>query len=171
MTATSEYTVPEVIDRIGLGTFQYRMMLVTGVLWMGDALEIMMLSLIGQNLKCEWGVSDIQEASLTTLVFAGENTIKQLVIPRKPVLVLDVNLWSRTETLYCMALISEMGIGSPLFGILGDKFGRKTSCVIGSFFLAFYGFMSAAAPNFKTLATLRFFVGCYMGSVPQVGFT
>ena len=79
MTATFEYTVPEVIDRIGLGTFQYRVMLVTGVLWMGDALEIMMLSLIGQNLKCEWDVSDLQEASLSPLVFAGENTIKQLL--------------------------------------------------------------------------------------------
>merc|ERR1719402_344545 len=128
MTEAVEYTVPEVIDRIGLGTFQYRMMMVTGVLWMGDALEVNMLSLIGQNLKCEWDVSDLQEASLSTLVFAG------------------------------------MGIGSPLFGILGDKFGRKTSCVIGSFFLAFYGFMSAAAPNFRMLATLRFFVGFYIGS-------
>ena len=74
MTATAEYTVPEVIDRIGLGTFQYRVMLLTGVLWMGDALEIMMLSLIGQNLKCDWDVSDVHEASLTTLVFAGKNT-------------------------------------------------------------------------------------------------
>ena len=73
MTATSEYTVSEVIERIGLGTFQYRVMLVTGVLWMGDALEVMMLSLIGQNLKCDWGVSDMQEASLTTLVFAGDS--------------------------------------------------------------------------------------------------
>ena len=92
MTATAEYTVPEVIDRIGLGTFQYRVMLLTGVLWMGDALEIMMLSLISKNLKCEWGVSDLQEASLSTLVFAGENTIELLVNPRKPVLVQDVNL-------------------------------------------------------------------------------
>merc|ERR1719402_2077145 len=98
MTEAVEYTVPEVIDRIGLGTFQYRMMMVTGVLWMGDALEVMMLSLIGQNLKCDWGISDMQEASLSTLIFAG------------------------------------MGIGSPSFGFLGDKFGRKTSCVIGSFF-------------------------------------
>jgi len=119
------------VDKIGSGTFQYRMMFVTGLVWAADALEVMMLSLIAHVLRCEWGVTDVGIASLTTVVFAG------------------------------------MGIGSPLFGVLGDRFGRKTSCLIGSAFLVFYGFLSAAAPNFKLLLILRFFVGLYVGSLPQ----
>merc|ERR1711913_117121 len=91
----------------------------------------MMLSLIAHVLKCDWSVTGVEIASLSTIVFLG------------------------------------MGIGSPLFGLLGDRFGRKTSCMIGSAFLAFYGFLSAAAPNFKLLVILRLFVGVYMGSLPQ----
>ena len=68
---TAEYSVSELIDKIGSGYFQYRMMLVTGLLWTADSMEIIALSLIAPILKCEMGLTDVQIASLTTVVFAG----------------------------------------------------------------------------------------------------
>ena len=64
-----------------------------------------------------------------------------------------------------------MALGSPVFGHLGDRFGRKVSVALGSFFITFYGLLSAAAPTFPFLVALRFLVGVYIGSLPQVGPT
>ena len=58
-----------------------------------------------------------------------------------------------------------------MFGHLGDRFGRKVSVTLGSFFVAFYGMLSAAAPNFSFLVVLRSLVGFYIGSLPQVAIT
>ena len=81
MSGAAEYSVSEVIDKIGSGCFQYRMMLVTGLLWTADCMEIMILSLIAPDLKCEMGLTDVQIASLTTVVFAGNSCPSSKKVP------------------------------------------------------------------------------------------
>ena len=65
------WTVDEAIDEIGFGPFQLVMLCVTGLAWMGDAMEMMLLSFLGPAARCEWGISPRQEGMLTSVVFVG----------------------------------------------------------------------------------------------------
>ena len=67
----SRWTVNEAIDGSGFGRFQLMMLLFTGLAWMGDAMEMMLLSFLGPSVRCEWGVSPMQEGRLTSVVFVG----------------------------------------------------------------------------------------------------
>ena len=67
----SRWTVTEAIDASGFGRFQLMMLLFTGLAWMGDAMEMMLLSFLGPSVRCEWGISPKQEARLTSVVFLG----------------------------------------------------------------------------------------------------
>lgn len=66
-----EFTVEQAVEAIGFGQFQITLSLLTGFCWMADAMEMMILSIIGPELKCAWQLSLIQEASITTVVFLG----------------------------------------------------------------------------------------------------
>ena len=61
----------EAIDASGFGRFQLMMLLFTGLAWMGDAMEMMLLSFLGPSVRCEWVVSPTQEGRLTSVVFVG----------------------------------------------------------------------------------------------------
>lgn len=66
-----EFTVEQAVEAIGFGKFQIMLSLLTGFCWMADAMEMMILSIIGPELKCKWNLTLIQEASITTIVFLG----------------------------------------------------------------------------------------------------
>ena len=65
------YTVDEAVDRAGFGRFQVMMLGFTGLAWMGDAMEMMLLSFLGPSVRCEWGVNPREEGRLTSVVFVG----------------------------------------------------------------------------------------------------
>ncbi|EDV19396.1 uncharacterized protein TRIADDRAFT_33661 [Trichoplax adhaerens] len=68
---SKEITVNEVVEAIGFGKFQLKCLGIMGFIWMIESMEITMLSLLGPLLVCEWGISSIQEALLTSIVFLG----------------------------------------------------------------------------------------------------
>ena len=53
----SRWTVDQAIDGAGFGRFQLVMLFFTGLAWMGDAMEMMLLSFLGPSVRCEWGVN------------------------------------------------------------------------------------------------------------------
>eukprot|EP00850_Spirogloea_muscicola_P022001 SM000272S10268 [mRNA] locus=s272:77375:84322:+ [translate_table: standard] len=65
------FTVDEAIAGQGFGLFQACLVGYTGVAWLADALEVILLSFIGPAARCEWGLSSGQEVLLTSLVFLG----------------------------------------------------------------------------------------------------
>eukprot|EP00850_Spirogloea_muscicola_P001705 SM000006S19470 [mRNA] locus=s6:960709:967754:- [translate_table: standard] len=65
------FTVDEAIAGQGFGLFQACLVGYTGVAWLADALEVILLSFIGPAARCEWGLSSSQEVLLTSLVFLG----------------------------------------------------------------------------------------------------
>ena len=67
----SRWTVDQAIDGAGFGRFQLVMLFFTGLAWMGDAMEMMLLSFLGPSVRCEWGVNPAQEGRLTSVVFVG----------------------------------------------------------------------------------------------------
>lgn len=65
------YTVEEAIDFIGFGRFQLKLLIVTGLFSATDALEMMLLSVLSPELRCDWQLESWQIASITTIVFVG----------------------------------------------------------------------------------------------------
>jgi len=64
-------TVDEAIETIGFGKFQLGMLMYTGLAWLADAAEMILLSFIGPSARCEWGLSAFGEGAITSAVFVG----------------------------------------------------------------------------------------------------
>ena len=68
MDKSETYTVEQGIDYIGMGKFQWRLLIILGFCLMADSVETMFLTVLGPALKCDWlDVTDFQIASLTTV--------------------------------------------------------------------------------------------------------
>ncbi|CAF2261310.1 unnamed protein product [Rotaria magnacalcarata] len=72
METTATYSLEECINHIGLGKYQWRLITILGFCSMADAVEMMLLAILGPAITCYWpDVTKIQMAALTTGVFAG----------------------------------------------------------------------------------------------------
>ncbi|XP_076140289.1 synaptic vesicle 2-related protein-like [Alosa pseudoharengus] len=65
------FTVEEAVEAIGFGRFQWKLSMLTGVAWMADAMEMMILSILGPHLHCEWRLPSWEVAFITSVVFIG----------------------------------------------------------------------------------------------------
>ncbi|KAI2664663.1 Synaptic vesicle 2-related protein [Labeo rohita] len=59
------FTVEEAVEAIGFGRFQWKLSMLTGVAWMADAMEMMLLSIATPQLRCEWRLSSWRVAFIT----------------------------------------------------------------------------------------------------------
>lgn len=55
-----EYTLDEVAQSMGVGRAQLLMCLFAGLAFVADSTEIMLLSFIGPEVRCEWAISSTQ---------------------------------------------------------------------------------------------------------------
>lgn len=67
-----KYTVGEAIDHLGFGRFQIMLVIVVGMAYMADTMEIMVLSILAPALSCEWSIEPWEEAFMTSIVFFGK---------------------------------------------------------------------------------------------------
>uniref|UniRef100_A0AAQ4RVJ6 Synaptic vesicle 2-related protein n=1 Tax=Gasterosteus aculeatus aculeatus TaxID=481459 RepID=A0AAQ4RVJ6_GASAC len=65
------FMVEDAVEAIGFGTFQWKLSILTGLSWMADAMEMMILSILAPQLHCEWRLPRLQVALLTSAVFIG----------------------------------------------------------------------------------------------------
>ncbi|XP_032823753.1 synaptic vesicle 2-related protein [Petromyzon marinus] len=65
------FTVEDAVEAIGFGKFQWKLSVVTGLAWMADAMEMMILSILAPQLHCEWQLQSWQVALITSVVFIG----------------------------------------------------------------------------------------------------
>ncbi|XP_065863971.1 organic cation/carnitine transporter 7-like isoform X2 [Euphorbia lathyris] len=65
------YTVDEALLAVGFGKFQYFVLLYSGMGWVSEAMEMMLLSFVGTAVQKEWGLTSHQESLITTVVFLG----------------------------------------------------------------------------------------------------
>lgn len=65
------YTIDDAIDKMGFGPFQLLIYFFCGFLWIADAMEVMILSILSPAVKCQWDLSSAEEAVITSVVFAG----------------------------------------------------------------------------------------------------
>ncbi len=65
------YTVNEAVNKMGFGPFQVLLTVFCGLLWLADAMEFLLLSVLSPAVKCQWNLSTFEEALITSLVFLG----------------------------------------------------------------------------------------------------
>ncbi|CAH8654400.1 unnamed protein product [Heterobilharzia americana] len=65
------YTVGDAVEASGFGGFQLKLFVLCGVISAADAMEMLLLSVLGPALRCYWLLSSGQVAAITTVVFAG----------------------------------------------------------------------------------------------------
>ncbi|XP_071528788.1 synaptic vesicle 2-related protein isoform X4 [Panulirus ornatus] len=65
------FTVDQAVNALGFGKFQVKLSLITGLCWMADSMEMMILAILGPALHCDWHLSEWKQALLTTSVFIG----------------------------------------------------------------------------------------------------
>ena len=65
------YTVDEAIEMLGFGPFQVLITVFSGLLWLADAMELMLLSVLSPAVKCNWSLTPAEEATITSIVFVG----------------------------------------------------------------------------------------------------
>ncbi|XP_049645348.1 LOW QUALITY PROTEIN: synaptic vesicle 2-related protein [Suncus etruscus] len=65
------FMVEDAVEAIGFGKFQWKLSILTGLAWMADAMEMMILSILAPQLHCEWRLPSWQVALLTSVVFVG----------------------------------------------------------------------------------------------------
>ncbi|KAG5444732.1 Synaptic vesicle 2- protein [Clonorchis sinensis] len=65
------YTVEDAVEAAGFGRFQLLLCVICGVLMAADAMEMLLLSILGPALRCSWLLSSEEIAAITTVVFAG----------------------------------------------------------------------------------------------------
>ncbi|XP_065892907.1 synaptic vesicle 2-related protein-like isoform X2 [Dysidea avara] len=65
------FTVEEAVNKMGFGVFQLIVALLAGFVWVVEAFEVMILSILSAAVKCDWDLSSVEEATITTVVFLG----------------------------------------------------------------------------------------------------
>ncbi|KAM9793263.1 synaptic vesicle 2-related protein isoform 2-T2 [Syngnathus typhle] len=65
------FTLDEALDALGFGMFQWKLLFLTGFSWVADAMEMMILSILGPQLHCDWSLEGYKVALITSVVFAG----------------------------------------------------------------------------------------------------
>ena len=67
-----EYAMEEIIDSMPVGRFHWRLLMLCGLAFCADAMEVTLLGFVSTCAGVEWGLSHAQTASITAAVFAGE---------------------------------------------------------------------------------------------------
>ena len=68
----SETSVGDAIEIVGDGRFQYKLLLLCGSAFMVDAMEVQLLSYLSPCAQADWGLSDAEASTITSIVFLGE---------------------------------------------------------------------------------------------------
>lgn len=63
--------VGEVIDRIGMGRFQHRLLWACGASWATDAMEVLLIGFAIPSLVADWNLSTAQAGLLASALFVG----------------------------------------------------------------------------------------------------
>jgi len=64
--------VDDALEAIPVSHFHHVLLIMCGLAFMSDAMEISLLSFLASCASAEWGLSDAGKATITSLVFVGE---------------------------------------------------------------------------------------------------
>nr|CAR63523.1 putative synaptic vesicle 2-related protein [Angiostrongylus cantonensis] len=129
------FTVDDAVEALGFGRFQVKLSILTGIAWMADAMEMMLLSLLSPAVACEWGVTSVQQALVTTCVFSG--------------MMLSSTFWGKT----CDRFGRRVGLiaSTVLASVMGAISAFSPHFYVLLFFRGLTGFGIGGVPRSVTL--------------------
>jgi len=94
----SRISIDDAIERLGMGYFQHRILVAAGLCFAADAMEVLLLSFLSVVLQAQWGLTEQEAATITSVVFLGA-LVGTLVlgilgdkVGRKPIFVFTATL-------------------------------------------------------------------------------
>ena len=69
--ANKDILLDECINRLGFGKFQIKLLFIVSLIWVADAMEMMMIGFISPAVACTFNLTDASKSMLTTMVFVG----------------------------------------------------------------------------------------------------
>jgi MFS family permease len=105
--------------------------------------------------------------AVTLMAVLGSSSIG----PALPALAQDFKIPSERIGLVIAAFVLPIAIGTPVCGVLADRFGRKQILVPSLLLFAIAGALCAVAPNFRTLLEMRFLQGIGAASLESLALT
>jgi len=121
------------LNRLGYGPYQKRLLFILIFIFLADASELIIISIVLPSMTLEWNLSTSQRSLVGSIIFMG------------------------------------LLLGSFVSPLLADNFGRKYLMLIGTFFIAFFGLVSAYTTAFSLFLLFRFLVGTGIGVITPVG--
>eukprot|EP00934_Nitzschia_sp_Nitz4_P004151 Nitzschia sp. Nitz4//scaffold141_size107518//9546//13339//NITZ4_004263-RA/size107518-snap-gene-0.187-mRNA-1//-1//CDS//3329536249//4141//frame0 len=103
-----ELDVEDAMERLGMGPFQFQILVAAGLCFAADAMEVLLLSFLSVILTAEWGLESNENETLISVVFLGAMlgtmTLSPLgdIVGRRPVFSLTA------------AIIAIFGMGTAL---------------------------------------------------------
>ncbi|KAF7661954.1 hypothetical protein LDENG_00248590 [Lucifuga dentata] len=129
------FMVEDAVEAIGFGTFQWKLSVLTGLSWMADAMEMMILSILAPQLHCEWRLPSLEVALLTSAVFIG--------------MMISSSLWGNISDKYGRKTGLKMSVLWTMFYGLLSAFAPIYGWIL--FLRALVGFGIGGAPQSVTL--------------------
>ncbi|XP_061585116.1 synaptic vesicle 2-related protein isoform X2 [Cololabis saira] len=129
------FMVEDAVEAIGFGTFQWKLSILTGLSWMADAMEMMILSILAPQLHCEWRLPSLEVALLTSAVFIG--------------MMISSSLWGNISDRYGRKTGLKMSVLWTMFYGLMSAFAPVYGWIL--VLRALVGFGIGGAPQSVTL--------------------
>ncbi|XP_031425904.1 synaptic vesicle 2-related protein isoform X1 [Clupea harengus] len=129
------FMVEDAVEAIGFGTFQLKLSILTGLSWMADAMEMMILSILAPQLHCEWRLPSWEVALLTSVVFIG--------------MMISSSLWGNISDKYGRKTGLRMSVLWTLFYSILSAFSPIYAWIL--VLRALVGFGIGGAPQSVTL--------------------
>jgi MFS family permease len=70
--AANSISLDDALEQTGFGYFQYKMLLLCGIVFASDALVTMQIPFLQAAAKAEWHLDSLHESVITSAVFGGE---------------------------------------------------------------------------------------------------
>ncbi len=105
--------------------------------------------------------------AVTLMAVLGSSSIG----PALPTLAHDLKIPPQQIGLVIVAFVVPIALGTPVSGVLADRFGRKQILVPSLLLFAIAGSACAIAPNFRTLLEWRFLQGIGAASLESLALT
>ncbi|RTR25440.1 MFS transporter [Deinococcus radiophilus] len=71
VAGSSQVSVDDALDQIGLGPFQWKLLAICGLTWAADAMEVLLMSFALPGIRAEFGLEGASAVPLLTATFLG----------------------------------------------------------------------------------------------------
>ena len=141
--AGQSMTIDDAIERIGVGRFQWRLLMVNGLTWAADAMEVLMIGFLIPAIAAD-------------TAFIGDRPLTERL---------------QLAAYIGAATFAGMFLGAWLWGIVADRIGRRSVFMWTVLLTGLFGTLAAFSPNLWVLLALRFLTGTGMGGTLPVDYS